>query len=108
MRFAKWKQYIHPDWSELRQSGARHYFKAIDLSEERRHIQDLEEELEITLPADLLTFYREIGIGRAPEKGTLPCFLPRRAAGAVLRAGGGGRRGPMDDLPPKRLGELGE
>lgn len=63
MQFAKWRQYIHPDWSELRQSGARHYFKAIDLSEEQRHIQDLKEELEITLPADLLTFYREVGIG---------------------------------------------
>lgn len=63
MRFAKWKPYIHPDWSELRQSGARHYFKAIDLSEEQRHIRDLEEELEINLPADLLAFYREVGVG---------------------------------------------
>lgn len=63
MRFAKWKQYIHPDWSELRQSGARHYFKAIDLPAEQCHIQDLEEELEITLPADLMAFYQEVGIG---------------------------------------------
>ena len=60
MRFAKWKPYIHPDWSELRQSGARHYFKAIDLPAEQCHIQDLEEELEITLPRLPASMYWEL------------------------------------------------
>lgn len=63
MAFEKWNRYVHPDWEGLRGTENRHYFKALDLTEEQQNIRALEEELEITLPEVLLAFYRELGIG---------------------------------------------
>lgn len=65
MQFEKWRQYVHSGWEGLGRDGARekHYFKALNLTEEQQNIRELEDELSITFPEEFLTFYQEVGVG---------------------------------------------
>lgn len=65
--FERWSEYVHQNWeafSAIRRSGeSKHYFVPILSEEMDETIENIQDDLEIVFPKDLLLFLKEIGSG---------------------------------------------
>ena len=65
--FENWSEYVHHNWEEfssIRKSGkSKHYFVPILSEEVDDTIENIQDDLEIVFPKDLLLFLKEIGSG---------------------------------------------
>ena len=65
--FEHWSEYVHQNWeafSAIRKSGeSKHYFVPILSEEMDETIENIQDDLEIVFPKDLLLFLKEIGSG---------------------------------------------
>jgi len=65
--FEHWSEYVHQNWeafSSIRKSGeSKHYFVPILSEEMDETIENIQDDLEIVFPKDLLMFLKEIGSG---------------------------------------------
>lgn len=65
--FERWSEYVHQNWeafSAIRKSGeSKHYFVPILSEEMDETIENIQDDLEIVFPKDLLLFLKEIGSG---------------------------------------------
>ena len=65
--FERWSEYVHQNWeafSAIRRSGeSKHYFVPILSEEMDETIENIQDDLEIVFPKDLLMFLKEVGSG---------------------------------------------
>ncbi|MCM1184845.1 MAG: SMI1/KNR4 family protein [Roseburia sp.] len=67
MVFENWSKYVYRNWetfSEIKNEGkCKHYFVQIPSEEISNKVEDLEKDLKIAFPRDLILFFKEVGAG---------------------------------------------
>ncbi len=62
--FKNWSEYVHHNWEEFSSiRKSKHYFVPILSEEVDDTIENIQDDLEIVFPKDLLLFLKEIGSG---------------------------------------------